>query len=94
MAKVYSNLGNVYTIRGDLDRAKAMYQKALEINEAMSRKEGMAINYANLANIYKTRGDLDRAKVMYSKALALFQQLGAKRESAQVRQALDALRRQ
>ncbi|HKF94489.1 MAG TPA: tetratricopeptide repeat protein [Gammaproteobacteria bacterium] len=34
-ANAYTNLGNVYRIRGDLDRAEAMYRKALALFEAI-----------------------------------------------------------
>ena len=77
MASKYGNLGILYKTRGDLDRAEEMYEKSLEIEEFLGRKEGMASDYANLGNLYKTRGDLDRAEAMYEKSLTLFRQVGA-----------------
>ena len=38
MAAAYTNLGNIYWARGDLDRAEEMYRKALDLY----RQVGMA----------------------------------------------------
>jgi tetratricopeptide (TPR) repeat protein len=70
-----------------------MYQKALEINEAMGNKDGMARNYGNLGNVYSDRGELNQAEAMYRRALTLFKATGAEREIAQVRGALEHLKR-
>ena len=35
MASNYTNLGNVYKTRGDLDQAEAMYRKGLELFKGM-----------------------------------------------------------
>ena len=42
MASAYGNLGILYAIRGELDRAEEMYRKSLELNEALGHKEGIA----------------------------------------------------
>ncbi len=93
MAKVYGNLGIIYRTRGNLDQAEAMYQKALEVDKALGRKEGMAVDYRNLGSIYETRGHLDRTKIMYRKALALFKAIGAQPQVARTRAYLRDLSR-
>ena len=55
-----------------------MYQKALAINEALGRKEGISIQYGNLGILYKTRGELESAEEMYQKSLAINEALGRK----------------
>ncbi len=75
-AACYGNLGVVYHIRGDLDRAEEMHRKSLEIDERLGRLEGMASDYGNLGNVYYTRGDLDRAEEMYRKTLEIDKRLG------------------
>ena len=47
----YGNMGNIFQTQGDLDKAMQMVQKALDINEALGRKEGMASDYGNMGNI-------------------------------------------
>jgi hypothetical protein len=51
-----------------------MYKKALEINEALGRKEGMASTYGKLGTVYKTR-EILRAEAMYKKSLLLWREL-------------------
>ena len=74
----YGNLGLLYKTRGELCRAEEMYLKALTIDEALGRKEGMAKQYGNIGNLYKTRGELGRAEEMYLKALTINEELARK----------------
>jgi tetratricopeptide (TPR) repeat protein len=84
----------LYQIRGDLEQAEAMYQKALALDEALGHKEGMASDYGNLGNVYRIRGDLEQAEAMYQKALALFQQIGATPQVKQIQESLRAIHAQ
>ena len=93
MASNYGNLGTLYSIRGDLDRAEEMHEKSLALNEALGRKEGMASQYGNLGILYRTRGDLDRAEEMHEKSLALFRAVGAAPQIKQAEELLADLRR-
>lgn len=47
-ANALGNLGIVYRVRGDLKKAERMHRKALEIDEILSQKKGMAIHYGSL----------------------------------------------
>ncbi len=76
-AAVWLNeLGVLYREIGELDKAKATFRQALELNERLGRREGMASNYGNLGNVLYVRGDLDGAEEMYRKALDLDEKLG------------------
>ncbi|MCI5140407.1 MAG: tetratricopeptide repeat protein [Candidatus Electrothrix sp. ATG1] len=79
-----------YQKRDDLDKAVEMLRKSLELNEALSSKEGMAAGYANLGLIYKQRGDLDKAKGAWEKSLQLAQEMGH-RNTGMMQQWLDEL---
>lgn len=72
----YGNLGELYRMRGDLDMAEKMHMKALNIDEQLGRREGMAIQYGKLGRIYRRRDDLDRSEQMHQKALAINLELG------------------
>ena len=74
----YGNLGILYQIRGELDRAEEMYLKSLAVSEALGHNEGMASQYGNLGNLYQTRGEFDRAEEMLLKSLAINEALGRK----------------
>ena len=77
-AIAYGNLGVIYRIRGELDQAEEMQREALEINEQLGRREGMATAYGSLGNIYRIRGELDQAEEMHRKALEISEQLGSR----------------
>ena len=93
MAAAYGNLGIVYQIRGDLDKAEAMYRKSLAINKELGRRGGMANQYARLGIVYKTRGDLDIAEEMYGKSLELFTSISSKPMIETLESLIDALKR-
>jgi tetratricopeptide (TPR) repeat protein len=62
-AVAYYNRGNAYKAKGDLDRAIADYNKAIEIDLRYAHA------YNNRGIIYKDRGDLDRAMADYNRAI-------------------------
>ena len=76
-AVAYGNMGNIFQTQGDLDQAMQMYQKSLDINEALGRKEGIAIQYGNMGKIFQMQGDLDQARNVWTMALVLFTELGS-----------------
>jgi tetratricopeptide (TPR) repeat protein len=88
----YTNLRVVYWVQSDLTQAEAMYHKALELNEALGREEGMASAYGNLGNVYRVQGDLTQAEAMYRQSLTLLQEIGATSSMEKVRTLLEALR--
>ena len=71
MANDYDGLGGIYYTRGDLDQAEELYRKALEIDEEIGCREGMAKRYGTLGEISQMRGDLDRAESDYGTAATL-----------------------
>ncbi len=75
-AVILSNLGIVYQIRGDIDKAEEMHCKSLEINERLGRSEGMANSYGNLGNVYLKRGDKTKVRQYWLKALELYKKVG------------------
>ena len=73
---VLGNLGLIYQVRGEPDKAEEMHIKALEIDEKLGLKEGMASDYGNLGLIYERRGDLDKAEKVYKKSLEISEPAG------------------
>jgi tetratricopeptide (TPR) repeat protein len=70
------NIGNVYGIKGDLDKALEFYSKSLELSEELGRREGMANQYGNIGVVYGIKGDLDKALEYFWKSLKLNEKLG------------------
>ncbi len=77
-----SNIGIIYRIRGDLDKAKKMHLKSLKIEKELGRKVGMASEYGNIGIIYGIHGDLDKAEKMHLKSLEIEKELGSKKGMA------------
>ncbi|MEI6848017.1 MAG: DUF4062 domain-containing protein, partial [Chlorobiaceae bacterium] len=46
-ANVYCNLGILYRTKGEIEKAEEMFWKALVIDEALGRKDGIATHYGN-----------------------------------------------
>jgi tetratricopeptide (TPR) repeat protein len=91
MARSYANLGILAQTRGDLDEAETLYRQALEINEELDRKEGMAANHGNLGNLAEKRGQLDEARANWERARDLFAEIGMQHMVDRVQGSLDAL---
>ena len=77
-AEILSELGMISYYLGELDKALEYHEKALELNEGLGRKAGMASIYGNIGNVYQAKGELDRALDYYEKALELNEGLGRK----------------
>lgn len=82
-ATSYNNLGNVYYIIGNIDKAFYFYHKALVIanNSFIKQKENVHViqtvikTYNNLGCLYIDKGDLDMAMKQFNIALNSFKQL-------------------
>jgi len=72
------NIGNVYRIKGELDKALEYYGEALKLNEELGSKEGMAADLGNIGIVYGIKGELDKALEYFRKALKLNEELGSK----------------
>ncbi|MDR3635843.1 MAG: tetratricopeptide repeat protein [Isosphaeraceae bacterium] len=75
-ARWLNELGNHLNLLGEFAEAEASFLRALEINESLGRREGIAIQYGNLGLIYAVRGDLAGAESMYRKSLEIDESLG------------------
>jgi tetratricopeptide (TPR) repeat protein len=73
-----NNLGIMYQIRRDLEKAETRQRKALTLHETIGNKEGMAIAYSSLGHVYRIRGALEKAETKYRKALTLHETIGNK----------------
>jgi tetratricopeptide (TPR) repeat protein len=71
------NIGIVYQIKGELDKALEYYGKAFKLNEELRNKEGMTAAFGNMGNVYLTKGELNKALEYFEKALELNEELGS-----------------
>ncbi len=70
-----SNLGTIYAIQGDLDKAEVMFRRSLEFFNRFGCKGAVAGAYGNLGLVCQKRGDLAKAEKMLLKALDIFEYL-------------------
>lgn len=75
LAGICVALGNVRWSRGDLTRALAYYESALEIRRNLDDPKGLAGALGSVANILSELGRLDEARAHYEEALRLSEQL-------------------
>jgi predicted TPR repeat methyltransferase len=62
---IQNNIGNIYQLSGQFDKAIACYQRALDSERNMPEVHN------NLGNIYKNCGQFDEAEACYRRALVL-----------------------
>ncbi len=91
----YNKLGNICKAEGNLSEAKAWYEKALEINEALSRETGtvearrdLSVSCIKLGEICEAEGGLGEAKAWYEKALEISEALSRETETVEARRGL------
>lgn len=70
LAAAYSNRGNAYAAKGDLDRAIADHSAAIRINTDFANA------YLNRGSAYFRKGDFDRAIADGNEAIRLASRLG------------------
>jgi tetratricopeptide (TPR) repeat protein len=72
------NIGILYGIKGELDKALEYFRNALKLDEELGRKEGMAADLGNIGIVCQIKGELDNALEYHGKALKLNEELGRK----------------
>ena len=81
LARMYNNLGNLYSNLGQYDKAEKHYSGALEICERLAKGNPakysgeLAATYNNMGNLYSNLGQYDKAEKYYSGALEIYERL-------------------
>jgi tetratricopeptide (TPR) repeat protein len=78
---IRSELGDVFTDRGDLTNAAAEHEAGVKISEELGDERGVAVGKGQLGTIYLLRNELARAAKSFHDAIVTFQRL---REPASV----------
>ncbi|GLU43068.1 tetratricopeptide repeat protein [Allomuricauda sp. NBRC 101325] len=66
----HNGIGNLYLTLEQYDQAIAQFQEALNLEQELVNKLGLAINYQNIGYCLEQKGDLDGALENYRKSLA------------------------
>ena len=75
----YGNLGTVFRLPGQYDKAKEYLQKALVIATEIDHRKGEAGDYGNLGIIFRIFGDYEASEVYLEKALSIPRDIGGRR---------------
>jgi tetratricopeptide (TPR) repeat protein len=78
------NLGELYGLLGDLDRAAAMLQQTLERGRVRGDRRIEAMALHELGDVYERKGDLDAAEAHYRSSIALSRDIRYKFDCAEV----------
>jgi tetratricopeptide (TPR) repeat protein len=82
--RILLNLGVLANIEGDLDDARARYQKSIAEFERASNEEGLALAQHNLGMLHADRRDWAAAAESYERCLAISERLGMRQMVANV----------
>lgn len=95
MARATNNLGAIWALRGDAERAITSYQLAIPAYQRLGNAKGLAESAHNLGIAYRMRGELNAADESERRAIEFALQAGDQRLAAmaQVGRAEIALRR-
>ncbi|MFN6528196.1 tetratricopeptide repeat protein [Nostoc sp. ChiSLP03a] len=75
-ASVLHNLGWIYDDLGEWDKAIALYNQSLEINERIGNVQTKAATLHQLAGIYANKGEVDQAIALYNQSLEIEEDIG------------------
>ncbi|MBN4081640.1 tetratricopeptide repeat protein, partial [bacterium AH-315-C07] len=76
------NIGIVYHNQGDYPKALEYYFKALQMDEELGDKAGIAAAFGNIGLIYSDQGDYSKALEYCYKALKMDEEMGLKSDMA------------
>jgi tetratricopeptide (TPR) repeat protein len=73
------NLGNAYSVQGQVERAIEYYEQALAIAKAIGDRRNEGADLGNLGLAYFVQGQVERAIEYYEQALAIDKEIGDRR---------------
>ncbi|MEH2116874.1 tetratricopeptide repeat protein [Nostoc sp.] len=75
-AAIIHNLAGIYTNKGKVDEAIALYNQSLQIQERIGNVQGIAATLHQLAGIYAKKGEVEQAIALYNQSLQIFERIG------------------
>jgi tetratricopeptide (TPR) repeat protein len=72
-ASILNNIANVYSSKGELDKALSYLEESLNLQTNEKEK---AVTYSNIANIYSGKGDYQKAIQYFQKAIEIDEKYG------------------
>lgn len=70
-ANCVRNMGSFYDYSGELERAIALYQEALDVSRGLDAREDIALDLHNLGTAHRQLGNLEQARKLLGESLDL-----------------------
>lgn len=93
IATIYGFLGTIQFQQEEYEAAKALFEKALALDEQAHNKKGVAIAYQNLANANKHLRLRPEALAQYQIAQRLWRELGEREAASYMQEEIDRMTR-
>jgi len=74
-AQTLTNLGNVYSLQSNWEKASECYEQSLSIFSELEERAGVAKALGNLANVYSQQGQWGKASECYEQSLVIFKEI-------------------
>ncbi|PCH69325.1 MAG: hypothetical protein COC01_01575 [Bacteroidetes bacterium] len=75
LADAYNNIGHIYKIQGEIEKALEYLFLCLKIREEIKDKEGMAQSYNNIGGIYYVQEEIEKALEYYFLSLKIREEI-------------------
>ncbi len=75
-SRIWNNLGLIYQLFGELDRALIYFEKSLKDDRKIGNRQGEGGTLNNISQIYGARGDYKRSLEYLEKSLKILQEIG------------------
>ena len=85
------NIGEIYRIRGEHDKALDYYLKSEKIREEVGDRAGLGAIYNNIGLLKYSQGEYEEAQRYLERSYEILSQLDAHAEAEQVRENLELL---
>ncbi|MFQ5925321.1 MAG: tetratricopeptide repeat protein [Dehalococcoidia bacterium] len=84
LAAALGNIGIIYRIKGELDKALEIFEQVLKTERKIGRRWGEANALGSIGLVYQTKGELDKALDYYQQSLKINREIGRKEGEASV----------
>ena len=75
LGSIYGNMGNVYFLQGEYEKARNVHLQSLALDEKKGNLQGIGNTYHNLAMLYEAESNFSQAEEYYLKSLELDKKL-------------------
>ena len=86
----YHSLGNVACGMEDFEKAKAYYQKVMDISIKMDNRYRQALTYSAFGFMYQRMGNKEKSRENLEKSIEIFNELDSRDEAGMVRYMMDS----